>query len=243
MKKWQDIGYTIEYTQDSSPTLRLNDGESMHHSAGAFSESEFIYGKAIDLALSNHNSPAFLVVGLGLAYIEMLIAVKCIKNNISPDKIKILSFESNSDIRETFLSWLWQETDKANEMTTPYNEALKSILTVYSGIEVRDVKQFLQKYFPENLKHMFTLETVELIKEKYHAILYDAYSSKTTPELWGEDFLNYTLMQTSDPKFCIFASYAAKGTLIRALKFQQFTKISDQGFSGKRNSSLYIKKN
>jgi tRNA U34 5-methylaminomethyl-2-thiouridine-forming methyltransferase MnmC len=45
-------GYFLELTADGSPTLRWGQGESMHHSGGAASESIYIYQTALDFFFS-----------------------------------------------------------------------------------------------------------------------------------------------------------------------------------------------
>ena len=68
--------FEYELTRDKSPSLRLYLDESadskkelMHSSAGAAAETQEIYGRAIDVALSamKAHDIDFLVVGLGLA--------------------------------------------------------------------------------------------------------------------------------------------------------------------------------
>ena len=82
MKSWQDIGFEVEITRDGSPSLHLIAtvdptkpfGETMHHSGGAITETNLIYGIPIAEIFVKMNSPQFLIVGLGLGYIEMIIA-------------------------------------------------------------------------------------------------------------------------------------------------------------------------
>ena len=84
--------FSQEITADGSPTLKST--EKMHHWAGAASETIYIYGDAVSLAQQKLNSAEiqYLVLGLGLGYIEMMIAL------MTDFKFKkILSFEINHD--------------------------------------------------------------------------------------------------------------------------------------------------
>ena len=52
---------------------------------------------------------------------------------------------------------------------------------------------------------------------KFHGIFFDAFSSKTNPSLWTEEFLD-DFLKTHCGEDCFFSSYAATGPLKRALE-------------------------
>lgn len=74
----------------------------------------------------------------------------------------------------------------------------------------------------------------------YNAILFDAFSGKSTPELWTEDFLRRILSYFSAP-FCVFSTYACTGVLKRILADSQFAVEKRPGFQGKRHSTMAIR--
>jgi protein-L-isoaspartate O-methyltransferase len=112
--------FITELTADNSPTLRLissatSKPESMHHSGGAATETKYIYGEAILKALTFQKDLNFLVVGLGLGYIEILIS-SLIEN------AKIESYEIDEELRTHFLDWV-----KGSEQLEIYNLVCKNL--------------------------------------------------------------------------------------------------------------------
>lgn len=243
MKAWQDIGFEIEITGDGSPSLRLlasvdplkDKGESMHHSGGACAETNLIYGEPIAEILAKITKAKFLIVGLGLGYIEMVIAREALLAKKSPQDIAaITSYESVPELREFFISWL-QNHDLHPEVKSTYDLVLEHVLK-NSGISERDAKAFLLSHFPSVNAVRGALYPEIPLEDQYHCILYDAFSSKTSPFLWEEEFLNRILKEGSAEN-SVLATYACKGSLKRALKNQGFEVIVREGFQGKRNST------
>ena len=239
MKSWSDIGFRIELTGDGSPSLRLlqslredrPDGEAMHHSGGAAAETDLIYGSCVREVLEKVESPSFLIVGLGLGYIEMLIAKECLLRGKTATAIR--SFESLPQLRDFFYRWLWSQ-ELPEEISDVYDQALEFILL---GCELKksDIQKFLRDHFPQLDSISGSLDERTSFSRGYAGILYDAFSSKTSPELWEEEFLRGFLQKAADTK-TFLSTYACKGSLKRALKAENFEVIQKPGFQGKRNS-------
>lgn len=107
LKSWSEIGFSLEKTQDGSPTLRRHEptrsdfqtGESMHHSGGAWEETLYIYKPVIEKIKEwNISKPAFLSVGLGLGYVELMIAKEFVGNS----DVRISSYEIVPELKEYF---------------------------------------------------------------------------------------------------------------------------------------------
>jgi hypothetical protein len=249
MKSWSDIGFEIEITGDSSPSLRLLTsvdptkyrGESMHHSGGACAETLLIYGKPINEVLRNVEKPHFLIVGLGLGYIEMAIAREALLLGMSAHQVGLItSYESVPELREFFFQWLWdQHSVLAQEVWDVYESVAQHILAD-TTLTVGALKEFLKVHFLklEDIQGALSAEVKPL--SKYHCILYDAFSSKTSPFLWEEEFLFQFLQEGAADK-CQVSTYACKASLKRALKRLSFEVIVREGFQGKRNSTLGIR--
>ncbi|APB34600.1 hypothetical protein GlitD10_2268 [Gloeomargarita lithophora Alchichica-D10] len=136
---WQPAGliyqghFATVITNDGSPTIRdlgTTNRECMHHSGGAYSETQYVYGEAIRAVIKNWINPYFLIVGLGLGYIEILIACECLKSQKSGN-CRVISFESQVYWREQFHHWL---LGQSSELDTIY--------------QLRDAK-FKQNYIQE----------------------------------------------------------------------------------------------
>lgn len=244
---WEAAGFKIESTGDGSPTLRLvnassadfKDGESMHHSGGAAAETIHIYQPVVDKIFSNSvPSPAFLSVGLGLGYNEILWAYNHL---LHQREGTLVSYEKVPALREEFLLWVHADSPKA-----PYDQIVRSLmdqLGISSDQQLfwkRRICEFLKKMYHDKkwiVREELNLETLGLFAEKFHGIFYDAFSSKTNSDLWDKGFLGH-LLKNHTAYFCCLSTYACTGVLKRALKEENFTVEVRIGFQGKRNHTF-----
>lgn len=227
--KWKSAGFDLEFTDDGSPTLRQNDfkTESMHHSGGAYAETEYIYTPAICKTLSLAPHPHFFILGLGLGYIEMIIARESLKKGLCSKDIRISSYESNEKLRSFFWSWLCGEQNEVYDQILGYIEPDKKHQT--------EIKSFLVQSFKDQNGIQGAFSESEFQKlNSINCYLYDAFSSKTSSELWTEEFLSLFLEKTKADQ-CEFATYACTGNLKRALKRSGFSLSIQRGFNSKRD--------
>lgn len=105
MNKLSNLQFVFCTTADGSPSLALLDGEMMHNSDGAFSETCYVYEPVVDAVLKLSGHVTLLSVGLGLGYIEMLAASKALAAGRHAD-LSLHSFESDNLLRKTFSDWL-----------------------------------------------------------------------------------------------------------------------------------------
>ncbi len=226
--------FITELTADQSPTLRsvqFIEGvivpESMHHSGGAAAETEYIYGEAIRLGLSIQKNLNFLVVGLGLGYIEILISSLACGQNIS-------SFEIDPELRNNFQNWI-----NGSDEFEIYNQVCKAL-----KFDSEFARQSFQK---NNLALNAELNLQTKFEQKNHIICFDAFSAKTSGSLWTEEFLENFILNACALD-CIFTTYACTGLLKRVLVKHSFQLNPRAGFTGKRDSTLavrglFVKKN
>ena len=226
----------VEITQDGSPTIRMNGSsldplytEQMHYSTGAASETIYIYGEAVRQAqaLISAAKSRYLVVGLGLGYIEILISL------MTRGEFKhILSFEKDEDLVRDFSDWRDLKEFKLYDQVT---QSLLDQLQISLPLDV--VKASLKNKLTLNA----ALESpLNAGSEKFNVICYDAFSSKMDTQLWEADFLDQFFREYSADQ-CVFASYSRTGALNRALKKNGFKLIERKGFSTKRECTLAIK--
>jgi hypothetical protein len=241
---FDSLGFLIESTLDGSKTLRLKTqpfvtlqddetprtGESMHHSGGAFSETCYIYGPPLEWALKSISNPCVLSIGLGLGYVEILTAtLATVHKNTS---WSLDSFEIVDGLRAHFRDFILSEN-----LQHPYQEILDRMAETFS-VSAPQIKEQLKKALYENrLKLKGELSAKELVSGTYNVICQDAFSKKTNPDLWNEDFLA-ELMKSCDRDFAILSSYASLGPLKRAVKAAGFDLHVRDGFYGKRNCTL-----
>ncbi|HEY8271386.1 MAG TPA: MnmC family methyltransferase [Pseudobdellovibrionaceae bacterium] len=237
LQRWSDIQFTVEITGDGSPSLRLPQGESMHHSGGAAEETELIYGKVIHQCFQAIGTPHFISVGLGLGYVELTVAREALfTQNLN---FTLESFELVPELKEGFKLWL-QGQDLNIEIQEVYDQVLKYVL-LNSEIPPQKLKELLcQKLENQAWVLHGPLNNHSVFKAKAHCLLFDAFSAKTSPDLWTEEFL-VEFFNKATARDAIVSTYASRTALKRALKTAEFLVNVREGFKGKRNSTLAFK--
>jgi hypothetical protein len=241
MKSWKELGFEIETTGDRSPSLRLlqssnplhEKGESMHHSGGAMTETELIYGNVIKECFDHIEVPHFCVVGLGIGYIEMIIAREAL---LRKKDFRLTSYEVRSELREAFVRFL-----SGNDLSPEFLEVYQAVLNSVSLSQHEEIKNILKEHIQlGKVKLLEGLALNNLPDSKVHCISFDAYSAKTDPELWDEQFLVDFLKSVSAEQ-CWFSTYASRVSLKKALETANFKFETLPGFKGKRNSTRAIR--
>lgn len=236
------FNYAFEETEDGSLTLRLGLGpdssEAMHSLRGAFSETDYIYGAALRAANERGLPLRVLSMGLGLGYVEILAAGLWFKSDRKED-LSGESFEIIPELREYFAAWC-SDTDCPLDFQKTYDDVLRrTSLTL--GLDEKEIKQTLAKAISQgNWKIREALEADTTFGAKFTVICFDAFSSKSTPDLWTEDFLNAFFVKACAPH-CVLSTYACTGALKRALRNQGFELNIREGFSSKRDSTFAIR--
>ena len=244
-KAWAPHGYEVFITADGSPTLQWNnrwddaglpDGEAMHHRGGAYNETQMVYGDPLRDCLDAGGNSVFSL-GLGLGYNEFLVAAESLIWNLAPSHMRLVSYEADPVLVQAMM-------DCVHNKHTALSDIYFSVLELYQ-----------KKYrMPPGLIQMWLNEALEMKKwdvrgalkagakvgECFHCILYDAFSSKTSPDLWTEEFLSKFFAETTAPQ-CWVSTYACTGNLKRALKLNSFEVTLREGFQGKRNSTLGVR--
>ncbi len=227
----------IFYTADGSPTLSFArpDGykEKMHHSAGAVGESIFIYLDALRAQMRlQAESARVLSIGLGLGYNELLSLAEFKKAGVTD--FKIWSFEALEPLRSGFAGWAAGSLsgefkgvlDQVAAATAKAMELPIEDLRAIAKTSLTDGRLELRGPFPEDASGV-----------QANVVFYDAYSRKMDPGLWEEDGLVNTFSRVLTPD-CVLTTYAATGSLNRALKRLGFRPSAKTGFMGKRESTL-----
>jgi tRNA U34 5-methylaminomethyl-2-thiouridine-forming methyltransferase MnmC len=232
--EWIPQGYKLVATEDGSPSLcwiNSETTETMHHRGGAYAETQQIYGSAVRRAFAEvkDDEVAFLSLGLGMGYNEILVALESVR---SQKTFKLISYEADTFLVERFLAWV---------NSVDANPVYPFVAQLFSSdaVEIEKVKIALRTAL-QNKQWIICGALVDQFQAPpflVHCVLYDAFSSKTSPHLWIEEFLN-RFLQSFAAADCIFSTYACIGTLKRALKSQNFKLTIRDGFFGKRNSTL-----
>lgn len=231
--------YEIFITRDGSPTLILTDKngyqEKMHHSGGARSESFYIYHFALEQLLQRRWPARILSLGLGLAYNELIAIGRLSK--AGEVGWKIWSFECEEFLRLGFLDWL---RDRPHVLSPVLDHVLavvaETLQMAAPDLQAATLRAFesgqleIRASFPESANDL----------SEVTCVFFDAFSKKMSPELWSEPSLEEEL-RAKIAERCVLTTYAATGTLNRALKALSFEILRRPGFAGKRESTLAIR--
>lgn len=233
--KEQDIHHRHILTEDGSPSLETTypsgTTEKMHHFKGAFSETVYIYGPAIDWALENTEEPSLMSLGLGLAYNEILTFAKAAA---AAREIRLTTFEMDDLLVCALKKWISGERDSWSEAY----DKIVSLTTAHVQISPESlITKIRQSYANGRWKILGRFPDALTSQTRFNGILYDAFSRKMDDGLWTEEFLSQFLAHHCDAKSCL-ATYAATGNLKRALKKNQFSLNIKPGFGGKKESTF-----
>lgn len=216
--------FEVLTTADGSPTLRPLGGEAMHSLAGARSETDWVYGHAMRTARDAGLAPSLLSIGLGLGYVEAsAIAIW----GMTPD-LAIQSWEARADLRE-----LWQQVLAGADQLANTNPLLEVIVAATG----RALPLLRQLYASGRWSLQPALSLDALPEQRFSVIAFDAYSEKSSPDLWTPELIGALLDRASSDR-CILATYASKGVLRRELQARGFTVERRPGFAGKRECTL-----
>lgn len=247
--------FTFEITDDGSPTLRIGNveplSEAMHSLRGAFSETVYIYGTAISRAFglkrcrSPKEAPRILSMGLGMGYVEILSAALALQTAWKTKDDNLVqgfggeSFEILPELRERFRAWVFDE-----ELPADFKQAYDYILdrsAQETGQEGSAIKSLLRSAIESGrwiVREELTADTK--FTERFGCVCFDAFSSKSTPDLWTEEFLMKFLEKTAAPD-CVLSTYACTGSLKRSLKASGFDLQIREGFHSKRDSTFAVR--
>lgn len=224
------IGFEPVLTEDGSYTLKQTSlEEEMHARGGAVSESYFIYYEALKsffLSCKEGDSVEVISVGTGMGYNEVLTAAALLESKVKID-LSVQSYEKEDVLIELFkkrflslsdFPYFWSTFSKIDLDSEKIAEILKAKVDFHSS---------------------FDEEALSKIKSSKKIILFDAYSNKTSEELWSEDFLKSLMAKCLKGSY--FTTYAATGVLNRSLKSEGFKDLKRDGFLYKRESTLAVK--
>lgn len=237
------LQFQMVETLDGSPSLAWTSEngrtECMHSRHGALTESLYIYNSALQIMTENRWPLHVLSMGLGLAYNEMIFAAHVLALGRQNEKVHLESFESQEFLIDSLGAWLnGQSTSPLFQVHSAIAELVSQKFSV-SATELRELlNHWLKKEF-WLLQPALTPSTP--FTTTFSAILYDAYSAKSNPELWDQAHLESFLDKTASAN-CVFTTYAATGNLNRALKSRNFNIEQRAGFAGKRESTFAIRR-
>lgn len=173
-------------------------------------------------------------MGLGLGYNEFVVAEEALIRGVP--QVFLRSFEIESELKSNLLEFVLSGG-------VPQNSAQEIYLSILNRFVLgKEIPSYLASLAKNGSWRMDGgLDAATSFPQRANAILFDAFSSKTSPDLWTEEFLMAFLDVASAPEFCQVSTYACTGALKRCLVARGFKIILREGFHGKRNSTLGLR--
>jgi hypothetical protein len=223
-------------TADGSPTALGSTGEPMHSLEGALSETLYIYAPAADITYQEGWPPRFLSLGLGLGYVEMVTVARGLKHLKTWESFYLHSFESEAFLRSHMEDFLSGKADTKGV----YPQILRAAAAAHD-LPSNVLYQKLRELWGSRKWVIGVVTgTTSWRDDKFSCLFFDAFSNKSSPELWTEEFLSSFFTNFAGPR-CVLRTYAATGTLKRALIAHGFKVSIFKGFARKRESTQGVR--
>jgi tRNA U34 5-methylaminomethyl-2-thiouridine-forming methyltransferase MnmC len=230
------LDYKIFITADGSPTMSIGEGEKMHSSYGALSESLYVYQPVISQGIQACERPHILSMGLGLAYNEWITFAELLLAQKSD--FFILSLESLPQLSQAVRALVMADSLTDNELLANYSAVVNRVAQHYQ-MDKEALIEFARSALCDGRWQMGgALQLANPFNVKFHVLLYDAFSGQSDQHLWTEDHLNAFLQNYAHEQICWLSTYAATGNLNRALRKSHFVIKKTKGFGVKRESTL-----
>lgn len=205
-------------TADGSKTIQIEDWNEQYHSKhGAIQEAYHVFIKH-GLSLFRNRKIAILEIGFGTGLNTFITLLESEKLNISIAYTGVEAYPV-SDLE-------LQQLNYVSELNA--GSRAKDFLRMHSALWENDVvisKEFILK---KQKKDFTDIED----ENRYDLIYFDAFGARVQPELWTVSI--FSKMYRALRKDGILTTYAAKGSVRRAMQSVGFTVERLPGPPGKR---------
>jgi len=217
----------IIITKDNSKTLLIPEmNETYHSTHGAIAESQHIYIEHGLTFFNNKKTVDIFEMGFGTGLNAILTLNHALKQNILINYHTIEKFPVTID---EIRSLDYINTLQLNDLNTEFLKLHHSKM---------DKTILINRYF-NFLKQQVDLKTIQLDKNKYDLIYFDAFAPQHQPDLWTIDVLQKMYDCLKPNGFLI--TYCAQGQFKRNLKLIGFKVIPLPGPVGKREITKALK--
>jgi tRNA U34 5-methylaminomethyl-2-thiouridine-forming methyltransferase MnmC len=214
-------------TGDGSITIHLPDWDEQYHSKhGAIAEAEHVFLKAgLDycVAENNHKAISILEIGFGTGLNAFLTVSEIEKLKISCDYIGVEAYPVSAA--------------EVSMLNYPKKTKLPKALFEQLHTAPWEKKTEINSRFSLTKRKQFFSEISE--KNSIHLIYFDAFGARVQPELWTEEI--FSTMYKALKSKGVLVTYAAKGSVRRAMQSVGFTVARLPGPPGKREMLRAVK--
>lgn len=215
-------------TSDGSHTLKLLGVDEQYHSLnGAMQESEHVFIQAgFNSVIENKNPVNILEVGLGTGLNALLTLKESteLQKQVYYDAIEAYPLKKKWLDRLNYPSLLRDDWYKEG-FKLIHQATDDTFLTIREVFRIRCLKKKIQD--------------VELIKEKYDLVYFDAFGPDTQPEMWTVEV--FDKIEKAMRSGAVLVTYSVKGAVRRAMKEAGFDVKKIPGPPGKREMTRAVK--
>ncbi len=208
-------------SEDGSHTLfnsAIN--EHYHSTKGAITESQFIFiNNGYEMLPGRSRSINILEIGLGTGLNALLTSIRCEKDNRKVNYVAIEPYPIAVDIlSELNYPGLVGSCEERNRFWMIHNVPWEVPHIISDNFILYKIKQRIQE--------------IELQKDRFSLIYFDAFSPEVQPEMWTKDVFE-KLFDSMEPGGLLL-TYSVQGEMRRVLKTCGFDVVKVPGPPGKR---------
>jgi len=213
----------IIITEDGSTTIQIPEWNEQYHSThGAIQEAQYVYiqnGFLHYVEVNKAENISILEIGFGTGLNAFMTLLEAEKQNLKIQYKGVEAFPiSSEELKQLNYVTQLNASTKEAAFSTLHEIPWETEAQITSSFQL--IKE--QKDFSEINE-----------KEAFHVIYFDAFGAEVQPELWTEEI--FKSMFNALKENGVLVTYAAKGTVKRALRSVGFHLKRLQGPPGKRH--------
>ena len=212
-------------TGDGSKTIQIEDWDEQYHSKhGAVQEAYHVFIEH-GLRLFKNESINLLEIGFGTGLNALITLLEAPKQQLSIDYVGVEAFPvSEKEVEELDYCQQLDAENHKEALEKMHNSAWEETISITPHFSLLKQKMDFKDIEEENL---------------FNLIYFDAFGARVQPELWTEEI--FLKMYQALKEDGVLVTYAAKGSVRRAMQAVGFTVERLPGPPGKREMLRAIK--
>lgn len=212
-------------TGDGSKTIQIEDWDEQYHSKhGAVQEAYHVFIEH-GLRLFKNESINLLEIGFGTGLNALITLLEAPRQQLSIDYVGVEAFPvSNQEVDALDYCQQLDANDQQEVFQKMHSSPWEETISITSDFSLLKQKKDFKEIDEENL---------------FNLIYFDAFGARVQPELWTEEI--FLKMYHALKRNGVLVTYAAKGSVRRAMQAVGFTVERLPGPPGKREMLRAIK--
>lgn len=212
-------------TEDGSKTIQIEDWDEQYHSKhGAVQEAYHVFIEH-GLRLFKNESINLLEIGFGTGLNALITLLEAPRQQLSIDYVGVEAFPvSKQEVDALDYCQQLDANDQQEVFQKMHSSPWEETISITSDFSLLKQKKDFKEIDEENL---------------FNLIYFDAFGARVQPELWTEEI--FLKMYHALKRNGVLVTYAAKGSVRRAMQAVGFTVERLPGPPGKREMLRAIK--